>query len=363
MAWPIPQYETLEINRAGRILVATDASAEDLAWAQRVLGNWRACHGYPINTFQATLRTKLKRIDPKALVAQRLKRAPSIVDKLRRFDSMRLAQMQDIGGLRAVVGNIATVRNLDRDYRGSRFKHELVNRKDYIAEPKTDGYRSIHLVFRYRSDLAPAYDGLHIELQLRTRLQHAWATAVETMSTFLGQALKSRQGERRWLAFFEVTGSAFAHIERSPLVPGYDHLTRPETYAQVASAEAELEVLDKLRGFSIAMDAITTDKRRASYHLVELDSERKTVTTRGYSREMLDEAMRDYAVAEARLNAGEKIEAVLVSAGPIELLRRAYPNYFLDTQDFIRRVENIIGETPGGAANKTLRRTPARGRS
>lgn len=99
---------------------------------------------------------------------------------------MNLARMQDIGGLRTVVSSIARVSKLETEYRSSKFKHVLVSSKDYISEPKEDGYRGIHLIYKYSNPRAPAYEGLSLELQMRTRLQHAWATAVETMGTFLG---------------------------------------------------------------------------------------------------------------------------------------------------------------------------------
>jgi hypothetical protein len=68
--------------------------------------------------------------------------------------------------------------------------------------------------------MASTYNGLRIEMQLRSRLQHAWATAVETVGTFLRQALKSSQGEGAWLKFFALMGSALARREHTPLVPG-----------------------------------------------------------------------------------------------------------------------------------------------
>ena len=52
-------------------------------------------------------------------------------------------------------------------------------------------------VLRYKNKLVPHHDDLRIEMQIRTKLQHIWATAVETMGTFLGQALKSRQGDQQ----------------------------------------------------------------------------------------------------------------------------------------------------------------------
>ena len=72
-----------------------------------------------------------------------------------------------------------------------------------------------------------------------------------------------------------------------------------------------------------------------------LDSLNKQVFVRPYSFTELDQAMNDYAAAEKRAIHGEKIEAVLVSAGPIESLKRAYPNYFLDTKQFLLALSRI----------------------
>ncbi|MEA1894581.1 MAG: RelA/SpoT domain-containing protein [Euryarchaeota archaeon] len=159
-----------------------------------ILNNWRSCHRYPINTFQATLHQKVEKIDSKAFVAQRLKRTPAIISKLQRFTKMKFSRMQDIGGLRVVVATLKRVYELEESYKQSRFKHKLVTERDYIQNPKSSGYRSVHMVYKYHNDSAAAYDGLLLELQIRTRLQHAWATAAETMGTFINYALKSSEG-------------------------------------------------------------------------------------------------------------------------------------------------------------------------
>lgn len=219
----------------------------------------------------------------------------------------------------------------------------FILRRITYYEPKSDGYRSIHLVFRYQNDRAPEYNGLFVELQIRTRLQHTWATAVETMGTFLGEALKARQGPQRWLEFFAVAGAAFAHLEHSSLVPGYDSLTQKQTFKVVSEVEKELKVLEKLRAFSIATDAITRTKRTGSYHLVILDSIQKTVRIVPFPKNDLERATAAYSEAETRANNGEPLDVVLVSAGRVGQLRRAYPNYFLDTNGFIKKIEQIIG--------------------
>ncbi len=343
MVFVTPQYSKKKVNRAGDVLTAPASfSTQERAWANTVLSNWRACHGYPMNTFQATLRAKLRGRYGEYIVAQRLKRAPSIIAKLQRFDGMRLARMQDIGGLRAVVGSIPQLKRLERDYRETNFEHVLTNSKDYIAEPKEDGYRSIHLMYRYSNDRAPEYNGLSIELQFRTVLQHAWATAVETMGTFLGQALKSGRGEGHWRVFFAQASAALALIEKTPAVSGYEGKGQNEVFATLAKTERKLQVLQKLQGFAIAANQITKIRGLGAYHLIVLDSANRTVTITPYSKASLVEASIAYAEIEQRTASGETVEAVLVAAGPVSDLRKAYPNYFLDTQVFIKEMRRVI---------------------
>lgn len=267
---------------------------------------------------------------------------PTIIDKLGRYPDMKLTTMQDIGGLRAVLNSISQVRKLEATYRAKgRFAHELADEKDYIEFPRSeDGYRSLHLIYKYRNRHNPNYNGLRLELQIRSKLQHTWATAVETMGTFLGQALKSRRGDQDWLDFFALVSSAFAWQEKAPLVPRFSKMSRKETAASVAEAEAQLVALDQMRGFSVAVNHIA--ETSWSYHLIVLDSLARQVQLTGFDRGSLEEALSAFYLAEKEAAEGRKIEPVLVSAGPISTLRRAYPNFFLDIREFVKRVEKVI---------------------
>ncbi len=68
----------------------------------------------------------------------------------------------------------------------------------------------------------------------------------------------------------------------------------------------------------------------------------RTVQIRPFAVTKLDDANEAYAEVEARAASGEALEAVLVSAGPVDALRKAYPNYFLDTQAFVREIARVI---------------------
>lgn len=346
----VPNESKEQINKAGLALIKNPGDKVALSIADR----WRACHAYPINTFQATLRIKTKKFKGSVIVAQRLKRMPTIIDKLRRHP-MKLARMQDIGGVRAVLGSIKDVYKLASEYKDkSRFGHELVDSltRDYIQNPRDeDGYRSLHLIYKYKgtNKKANKYDGLLIELQIRTKLQHIWATAVETMGTFLGQALKSRLGDKEWQDFFALTSSAFAVSEGMPPIPKHRMMTRDDIYAGIAKANEELRVLEKIRSYTKVVkiiDKFGTSKTGWSYYLVVLNSEDKTVQIKSYRRDAMERALKDYAKIEEKTLGGEKVEAVLVSAGgPISTLRQAYPNFFLDIKDFVDKIEAIIQES------------------
>ena len=117
---------------------------------------------------------------------------------------MSLSRMQDIGGLRAVVSTLPHLKKLHDEYKKIGFSHKLISEYNYVEAPKPSGYRSIHLVYKYKLRNESPYDGLQLELQFRTRLQHAWATAVETVGTFLEQSLKSSEGPDEWLNFFSL---------------------------------------------------------------------------------------------------------------------------------------------------------------
>jgi len=350
MSFPTPKYSRSQVNKAGEHLrnvfsetTETNFDYEKWQWAYDVLSNWRVSHSYPINTFNSTLRKKLKRIDQDALVAQRLKRTPSILHKLERFPKMQLSRMQDIGGLRAIVGSVKELRELYRIYKASRFTHELISEYDYVSNPKASGYRSIHLVYRYKNIKQKMYDDIQIELQLRTKLQHTWATAVETAGNFLEQSLKSSEGSEDWLKFFALAGSSFSYLEGSKPVPGYENMGKQETFLATTKEAERLDIRNILLGYSDAVKAIPVGTANSAYYLLELDltGEQKRVTVTTFSRENLQLANEAYSKAEQRITSGNAIQVVLVSAGSIKSLKLAYPNYFLDTHDFLLQLKRI----------------------
>ena len=133
MAWAIPERKKEKVNAAAKLILnAVYAPPEQFTMVEQydfdgaldVVNDWRACHGFPLSTFQVNLRQASRKIDSTSLIAQRTKRLASLFHKLDRFRKMKLTQMQDIGGCRAVLNNVESVAKLNDFYRNeSQIKH------------------------------------------------------------------------------------------------------------------------------------------------------------------------------------------------------------------------------------------------
>lgn len=362
MAWAARIYGKGRIDRAGRALASPEASAADGEFVDyvqrliqreediRIVDNWRACHAYPLQVVKMTLLNRAKKIDPDALIAQRLKRRPSIEIKLRDNPNMKLSQMHDVGGCRAVLSSVKHVHHLVKKYKDFHAKSPKDRSDwdgsddfDYIARPKPDGYRSIHLVFRFKSASPERaiYNGQRIEIQIRSRLQHAWATAVETAQLFTGQALKSRikRASDDWLRFFALTSSAFAMREKSAPVPGTP-ANRDEIVAQLREIIGRTDIMQSLRDWNDTVHLLEVQERPEAYfYVLILNLEKRTLNVQSFRRDEAVASQRAYDKAEKETETDPSVQVVLVSVEDLDSLRKAYPNYYVDTKGFMDSVD------------------------
>jgi len=356
MIWTKPKgFSKSKIDSAGNILISNKSSAEEKDKALELLDNWRAIHRYPLHIFKKRLKMVSEKIDEDALSVQRLKRLPSMLNKLQRKyggnkPTMKLSQMQDIVGCRAIMPNVELAKKLyKKGYIQGDLKHKKVNEKNYIAHPKEDGYRSIHLIYRYKSNKEGKqdYNGLLVEVQIRSKLQHLWATAIETVDFFTRQAIKSNEGQKEWKDFFRLVSSAFAMMENTPLVPNTPN-DKKELYSQIKEKEKELEVIKIMEGWGRAIRVfrqITDEKPDLKFFLLELDIVRGRLNLSGYRENQEEKAIFDYENIEKRNQGKKEYDVVLVGADTINDLKKAYPNYFVDTEDFIIYLKKILNES------------------
>ncbi len=353
MEWEIPKYTKSEINKAGDTLISDTSSDKESEKAIGILDNWRASHSYPMHIFQMRLNNISKQLDKNSLTVQRLKRVPSILFKLRRkYDgrepSMKLSQMQDIGGCRAILSNVTLAKKVYNDhYLKGDLKHRLVNKKDYINEPKYDGYRSLHLIYAYKSDKdKKKFNGLLIEIQIRSKLQHLWATAVETVGFITRQSIKCSEGDKNWTEFFRLVSSAFAQLEDCPVIKDTPK-DEKELYTQIKEKEKELNIINLLKGWTNAIKYIeqkTKGKSKEHFYLLELDIPSEKIIISSYTEKEKEKAIEDYSRAEKKYQGRKEYDVVLVGADTTNNLRKAYPNYFVDTREFLIHLNKIINK-------------------
>ena len=337
MAW-VTRTKALDlINRAGTVIITRRSTSADIADAMEVINEWRMAHAFPLNTIQMRLRKKVAEVDRRRpFVSQRIKRLPAVESKLRRLKNVRLSEMQDLGGCRAVVSSNSRVSQLAVNFKHGRIRHQLERETDYINDPPRSGYRSLHLIYRYYSDHNPQYNGQRIEVQLRSRLQHAWATAVETVDSFTFQGLKANLGEVDYKRFFSLMGSWIAYQEGTKPVP--DTPESPDMLVtELRQLSTQLNMSDRLKAFRASSTKL--QQNTGGYHILDLDLERKTVRVTSFKDWSFASSWYYQLEEQYRLNSYKDVLLASVHGAD---LRRAYPNYFADTEIFIRELNRAL---------------------
>ena len=309
----------------------------------KVLYNWRAAHTLPMSVIRHRLSAIAHEKNVNALIVQRLKRIASITFKLERF-STRLSKMQDIGGCRAIVDSVNDARILAGAMRDCRMQSQLIREKDYIDCPKEDGYRGIHQVFRYQSKDYPLHNGLNVEVQIRTKLQHAWATAVETVDTLTKDSIKLGAGPIDWREFFVLASSFFSELEGCPSVTGTP--IGKELRRKLTKTIDRMDVLNKLSSFQQLMRYATDPKEstsKAHYFLLVLDPVERMSTIHAFTPSRAKEAVKVYDAFEREQSEHPGADAVLVRSESLKDLKKAFPNYFADTSLFLEILIQGLG--------------------
>lgn len=113
-------------------------------------------------------------------VKMRIKTPSSIYEKLTRkgiefsVDAIS-ANLEDVAGIRVVSLFIDDIYAI-RDYLLKQDDIKVIQEKDYIKNPKDNGYRSLHLIIEIPIFLSNEKKQMHVEVQLRTIAMDFWAS-------------------------------------------------------------------------------------------------------------------------------------------------------------------------------------------
>lgn len=292
----------------------------------------------------------------------RMKRVDSILGKIRRegthFD---LPTLDDVGGCRLIVDTVSDVERaielIKAGFVEKYGKDVEIHENNYILEPKKSGYRCHHLRIRF-----PRCEGPNrVEIQVRTKLQHTWATTVEIFDEANGSSIKSPVGNeeetpliRDVKTLLEIASSLFALEEGRPVVPGTSS-DRTELLASLRRIENLDQVLAQLDQESGVLDSVVGvgGQRAGDVHILRFFREEQVLIVESYTLDQLQQALRQYdyyeqlatEVAKHDADDVEQENVVLVQCSTKEL-PTAYPNYSYSgrARQFLEKFRGYLNE-------------------
>ena len=338
------KYSRNQLNKIGTYLYSESIDAFTRSEAIRTVSDWRMTHLPVLREFIEELTAYfVTHSISYAFYSQRIKRMSSIIEKLRNNEAsgMRLGGLQDIGGARFVFDTMENLNQAQEALKAFSPSHFIFEKKnDYIKEPKNSGYRSIHYVYKYQSD-DPNYDGLRIELQIRTRLEHSWAMAVETASLISRTSLKANIDDNSiWRDFFKLASAIFAQKEECPVNAQYSGYTHEKYCNEYIELLNKHRLLDQLQALRVTVnDESAFANETTGYCILFINFRERMVSYRLYQLGQENEASAMFSQTEQSLVNDEAV--IMVSIEKMKELREAYPSYFLDTKEFIEALQDF----------------------
>jgi hypothetical protein len=291
-----------------------------------LLQEFRTSFSKPLVYVFNIIRELADNIHPSSIVALRLKRIDTIINKLGREKGMDLSRMGDIGGIRCIFYNEAEVYKA-KDLIETFFETGGKTR-DYINDLKRDiGYKGIHL---YVKD---PISQKRIEIQLRTTNHHNWATLIEITDLLYDLRLKElgfKSDEK--FGRFHALMSSDKQLTKEEAGLIYDVLEERNFISVLSETFRKNNAEVKKRWSS--------EDKKNSFFLIEAS---KTQIPNLKSFETFDEAERAYF---ERYKENESAEIVLTSIKKpnFKQISVAYANYILSYHTFTSDIRPIIQE-------------------
>ncbi|MBQ2952056.1 MAG: GTP pyrophosphokinase family protein [Clostridia bacterium] len=118
-------------------------------------------------------------------IESRIKTIPSMIEKLRRKNhavsmSSAVENLADIAGIRVICSYLEDVYTVAR-LLTSQDDVRVLHVRDYIRQPKANGYRSLHLILEIPVFLQQGRINVPVEVQLRTIAMDFWASLEHSM--------------------------------------------------------------------------------------------------------------------------------------------------------------------------------------
>lgn len=335
-----PEYTKAQVHKAGELVRKGIVTPK----TEKIIENWRSSHNHILNTWLVIFINRIQKEKFKAVVGQRLKRKNTIYDKLKRPETnkMSLERMYDIAGCRIVLntlGDLYCFRN--SIMHNSRFLHKRIQKycKDYIANPKASGYRGIHDIYAYKSDprRPDNWNGLFVEIQYRTKYQHAWATAVEIADIIKHSRTKfSDVADAEQNDYFRYASEIIARVYENS-VSCCSGLSDDGLVKNFIILEDKLHILRILKSMEVLKLNIPSNYKRAL--IIRLYSEAEKINIEVYTfKSNADAGKRLFEIEREHPND----DIVLVKSDKVSSIKNIFKNYFIDAGDFVVYIRKAL---------------------
>lgn len=308
---------TKSLREESKAAIITPGSLEKLQ-------EFRVSYKTALSTVFNVLSEESKRVRSSSVVTYRIKRIESILSKLKRFPTMQLNTMADIAGCRCIVDSERDIRTIQKALEK---RINVQNERDYIIKKAPDGYSALHLFVNCNDDKKP------IEIQLRTKSQHNWATFVEIIDVIYDTKIKE--------------GQSHPELERFCfLLSDIDSLNH-KTNLELLETEKRYNIYSKLSEVFSVNYIITRkqwltieNKKKHNFFIIEVDADKKTQI----------ESYPDFEVAEVEYlkrfnNAKTNVVLTHMHAPSYKAISTAYSNYILSMHKFQEDMCSIAQST------------------
>lgn len=181
---------------------------------------------------------------PIEIVSGRVKSVDSILNKAQRMHvpfNYIDERLYDIGGIRITCKYIEDVYQV-ADMIKNRRDITLIEVRDYIANPKPSGYRSLHLIVEYHVETIDGSIPLKLEFQIRTHSMHFWASIEHSLKYKYQKNIPNEIKQRLIQASIASSRLDLEMSEIKKAVDELDRLENTQSNSQIDSLESEITV-------------------------------------------------------------------------------------------------------------------------
>lgn len=222
---------------------------------------------------------------------------------------------------------------------------------DYINRdrPKADGYRCFHMIFKYKSKKHPELAQYNIEIQISTQLQHCFATTVETLGMIDKESYKTGKGEFKTKIFLLLVSAHFALKEKTKMTEELAKVSPLEIAKEIEDIGNELNITRKLQGVVVSINEKKLNPD--DYYVLELtvkDDGKSNIKIMSFKIGTDSLAEDFYSFREQETQNPKNVSVLMIRSDKFINIKSEYPNYFLDTQKFIKELKEIIENVKKG---------------